>query len=125
MTSFGVQVFQQPHNGSVCQPACSLSQSELQVQLKDQLLLDSASTIDATIMNPDKVHNIRPNKKPIVMATNAGEMLLDKVATMPGQGNVTFNGIGMANVLGLSAMVAKHRVTMDTAVENAFLGASP
>ena len=50
VTSFGVQVFQQPHNGSVYQPACRLSQSELQVQLKDQLLLDSASTIEATIM---------------------------------------------------------------------------
>ena len=40
---------------------------------------------------------------------------------MPGQGNVIFNGMGMANVLGLSAMVEKYRVTMDTAVENAFL----
>ena len=49
-------------------------------------------------MNPELVHNVRPTSTPINMATNAGEILLDKIATVPGWGDVHFHEDGMANV---------------------------
>ena len=89
-------------------------------RLKDQILLDSGSGVSATFMNKDMVHTLRQTTKPIIMNTNAGDALLDKVATVPGWGEVHFHEEGMANIFGLSHMAKKHRVTMDSAIENAF-----
>ena len=84
-----------------------------QVELKDQILLDCGSGVKATFMNPDMVHNIRPTSNPINMTTNAGNTLLDTVATVPGWGEVHFHKDGMANIFGLHHMTQKHRVTFD------------
>ena len=39
--------------------------------LKDSLILDTGSTISATIMNEDMMTDIKKSKVPIIMTTNA------------------------------------------------------
>ena len=76
---------------------CSPIQGQVQqVELKDQILLDSGSGVKATFMNADLVHNVRPTSAPINMTTNGGETLLDEIATVPGWGDVHFHEDGMA-----------------------------
>ena len=87
--------------------------------------MDSGSGVKATFMNPDMVHNIRPTSNPINMTTNAGNTLLDTVATVPGWGEVHFHKDGMANIFGLYHMTLKYRVTFDSKKENAFLVHTP
>ena len=114
--------FQHPSEEQQCQACYMTCPEEDKVELKDLLLLDSGSTIKATITNKEMVHNIRPNPEPIAMSTNSGEALLDTLATVPGLADdVHFHEQGMANILGLYHMTLKCRVTMDTAVENCFL----
>ena len=54
--------------------------------LKDVFMLDTGSTIGATITNPGLVTNIRVSTNPITMATNAGTKVLDTEADIPGFG---------------------------------------
>ena len=125
VTSFQAQntgrmLFQQS-GGGYCQP-CNLGQTKQDnYDLMRLILLDSGSSIAASIANEEMAHNYRPCKEPLTMATNAGQTLLDTAADMPGWGEVYFNKDGMANIFGLYAMTQKYRVTMDSAIKNAII----
>ena len=88
--------------------------------LKDVFILDSGSTIDGTIMNPDFVTNVRPSKSPIGMTTNVGAKLLNIEAEVPGFGRVWFDPEQMANIFGLSKMSERYRITYDSEIDDAF-----
>ena len=54
--------------------------------LRRKLILDTGSTIEATIMNEDMLTNIRTSDKPLVMATNAGVKIMDLDGDLKGIG---------------------------------------
>ena len=88
--------------------------------LKDVFILDSGSTIDGTIMNPNFVINVCPSQSPIGMMTNVGAKTLTVEAEVPGFGQVWFDPEQMANIFGLSKLSKKFRVTYDSEKEDAF-----
>ena len=59
--------------------------------LKDVFILDTGSTISATIMNKNLVTNIRKSATPIVMTTNAGIKVLDTEAEITNFGKAMFD----------------------------------
>jgi len=86
-----------------------------------KFLLDTGSTLRATIKNQDLVTNVRKSKRPINMLTNAGSKVMDLDADVPGIGVGKFDPDQMANIFGFSHMADKHRITYDNAKEDAFL----
>jgi hypothetical protein len=56
--------------------------------LKDELMLDTGSTITVTVVNPNLATNIRLNKQPMTMATNAGTKQMIFEADIEGFGTV-------------------------------------
>ena len=87
----------------------------------DVIMLDTGSTMGATIMNPDFVTNIRLAKKPITMQTNAGSKLITLEADVSGFGTAYYDPTQVANIFGFAHMADKYRVTYDSKVEDAFL----
>jgi hypothetical protein len=81
--------------------------------LKDVWMLDTGSTIPATVANPNLVTNIRVSKQPLTMATNAGTKILRYEADIEGLGTVMHDEEQLANILGLAHMAKKHRVQFD------------
>jgi len=82
--------------------------------LRDVIILDTGSSIPATFMNPDFVQDIRPAKKPLRMATNAGTKILTMKGDVPDFGEVWYDPSQMANIIGFQHLAEKHRVTYDT-----------
>ena len=74
------------------------------INLTKKLMLDSGSTIKATIQNSDFLTNIRTSENPIVMSTNAGYKKMGLDGDLPGIGVVKYDGDQLANILGLSHM---------------------
>ena len=102
------------------QQASPTSPSYCFTELKDEILLDTGSTLGATFMNPG-VRGIKASKTPIKMSTNAGVKLLTSEGEVPGFGMAWFDPTQMANIFGFSKLVDKHRVTYDSALEDAFI----
>ena len=88
--------------------------------LKDSLILDTGSTIAATIMNEGLVTNIKKAKIPIVMTTNAGTKTLDTEAEILNFGKAMLDQMQSANVLGFLYLIERFRVTYDSDKEDAF-----
>ena len=84
-------------------------------------ILDSGSTIPATVMNQDLVKNIKPAYSPLHMKTNAGSKVINLKGDIPNFGSAWFDPEQIANIFGLSKMTDKYRVTFDSAKEDAFL----
>ena len=89
--------------------------------LKWKFLLDTGSTIQATIMNPDLATNMRPSDRPMIMSTNAGMRKLTVDADMEGTGVAKYDPQQITNMFGFSHMVDKYCVTYDSNVEDVFL----
>ena len=81
--------------------------------LKDVFILDTGSTISATIMNPDLITNIKPSKTTLAMATNAGTKKMDVEGNIIGYGSAWFDSTQMANIFGFSHMADKYRIQYD------------
>ena len=109
----GVDFFQSGH-------AIQLKQAGAPTDYKDQIILDSGSTIGATFMNPDLMMGIRPSQRPLYMSTNAGSKELKHEGEVPGFGMAYYDPTHIANIFGLNEMTKKYRVTFDSAVDNAF-----
>jgi hypothetical protein len=95
------------------------------VDFDNDLVIDSGSTIEATIKNPDLVSNVKASDRPLTMTTNAGKKVLNVEAEMPGVSRAYLDTDAMANILSLSYITNKYQVTMDSAVEDAFTVHSP
>ena len=89
--------------------------------LKDSFILDTGSTIGATIMNPNFVKNIRESTTPVTMSTNAGTKTMGMDADIEGFGTAKFDPDQMANIFGFSHMVDQYRITYDSDAEDAFV----
>ena len=88
--------------------------------MKNNILLDSGSML-RVFANPDVVQDIKTSTTMLEMATNGGTTMSNKVAQVPGFGQVWYNEKAIANIFGLSDLKNKHRVTYDSAKEDAFI----
>ena len=88
--------------------------------LKNTFILDTGSTINATVMNPNMIYDVRRSKHPTIMATNAGNKKMELEGNIAGFGVAKFDPDQMANILGFSHVRDKYRVTYDSDVEDAF-----
>jgi hypothetical protein len=88
--------------------------------LRDIIILDSGSTIGATIMNPDLITNLRKSKKTLRMSTNAGTKDIKLEGEVINFGKAWYDPSMMTNIFSLSGMADKHRVEYDSSKEDAF-----
>ena len=99
----------------------SLQQSGKFDHLKNSFLIDCASTIGATICNPDMITGIHVSPTPILMSTNAGTKKINLEGTVEGFGTAYYAPDMVANIFSLSKMAKKHHVTYDSWKEDAIL----
>ena len=88
--------------------------------LRNKFLLDTGSTMEATVTNKNLCTNPRKSEIPVLMKTNAGTRRLDTDVDIPGMSDAKFDSHQIANIFGFSHMVDKYRITFDSAKEDAF-----
>jgi hypothetical protein len=88
--------------------------------MKDEILLDNGSTT-SLFANADLVTRITKSEEILELATNAGTRQTNKKAEVPGFGQVWFDEKAIANIFGFADLVKKHRITYDSAIEDAFI----
>ena len=116
--------FQRITSESDCYPEVEVVNKQAATKfdyLKDVILLDTGSTLQATIMNPDFITGIRVSQNPIGMKTNAGTKRLNLEGKVNGLGTAWFDPEHCANIFGFSHVVDKNRITYDSDQEDAFL----
>ncbi len=88
--------------------------------LSEMILLDSDST-DSVFCNPSYVTNIRNTKETLKVLTNGGIMNSTQKCDVPYIGECWFNKESITNIIAMSNMRKKYRITMDTNKEAALI----
>ena len=89
-------------------------------KLNDVIILDTGSTIPATIANPDFITNLKTSDELLRMATNAGTKELNLKGEVIGFGDAWYDPDFMANIFSFSHMKSKYRITYDSKRDDAF-----
>jgi len=89
-------------------------------KLNDVIILDTGSTIPATIANPNFITNLKSSKESLRMATNTGTKELNLKGEVFGFGDAWYDPEFMANIFSFSHMKDKYRITYDSKVDDAF-----
>ena len=109
-----------PRDLSVQGMQLSLAQSRTTTAIPlDWLLLDSGSTI-SSVCNKHLISNLKPITTPLTVYTNGGSQTYSFTGTLnvfPLE--VYYDGSSIANILSLSKVCEKFRVTMDSGSEHA------
>ena len=84
------------------------------------ILLDTGSTA-SVFNNPRMLINIRGSKNTMRAYSNGGHQDTDKVGYFSGMFQVWFNPKSLLNILSLSNIRAKFRITIDTAVASCIM----
>ena len=92
--------------------------------MEETLLLDSGSGIDL-FCNPNWLSDIRSRTIPALIGTNAGSLSVDEEGEWNTYGSVPFSADAVTNILSLGVVTDRYRVTMDSAVDNAFYVHTP
>ena len=90
------------------------------IRYTKSLLLDSGSTF-SVCNNPKMLINLRRCKRPISEVSNGGVLTTNLEGDLPGSFTIYHNPESLMNILALSDMRKRFRVTMDTSVEVAML----
>merc|ERR1712194_84399 len=109
-------MFIQPHIHSQGEKQSVCSKNLI---LKTWILLDSQSTVDV-ISNGDLLTKIHQVKTTLRIRCNAGMKTTNFRGHLSGYGWVWFYPDGIANILSLSRVKDKYRVTFDSATDNCF-----
>ena len=88
------------------------------------VLLDNQSTIDVFV-NHRLVKNIRRIDQYMYIHCTAGVTRTNLVSELPGYGTVWFHPDGIANILSLSRVKTKYRITFDSDENNEFIVHKP
>ena len=86
--------------------------------MRNLILLDSGST-DTVFCNKDFVKNIRPSKTQMKINTNGGVMIFKMICDIPDLGTFWYNEFALTNIINLSHMRQKFKITYDSEFENA------
>jgi len=81
---------------------------------KSWILLDSQSTVNV-FSNEKLISNIRELKHILTLHYNAGKVSVTQKGDLRGYGTVWYYPEGIANILSLSKVQKKHRITFDSA----------
>ena len=92
--------------------------------LTDLIVMDSGSSSDL-FCKLEWLLKVEQSKTPASLETNAGKITVDKAGTLPDYGKVMYSPKAMTNILSLAMASDKYRITMDTAIDNAFLVHTP
>ena len=84
------------------------------------IILDNGSSM-SIFHDRELVDDIRKAKQPIKIATNAGSRAVFNEANVEGFGTVWYDENAIANIFALRDIKNKHRVTYDSAKEDAFI----
>jgi hypothetical protein len=87
---------------------------------KSWILLDNQSTVDV-FCNRGLLTNVRETNKLMNIRCNAGVTRTNMVGELNGYGKVWYNPKGIANILSLSQVEKKHRVTYGSTASKAFI----
>jgi hypothetical protein len=92
--------------------ACMLDATQLHQaeknNLKDMFIIDTGSTIGATVTNPDLLTGLRPSKTTLRMQTNAGTKKMNLVGDVIGFGEAWYDPDMLTNIFSFSKMADKH-----------------
>ena len=84
------------------------------------ILLDNQSTVDV-FTNQQLLKNIRRAKKNMFIHCTAGVAKTNLVGDLSGYGTVWYHPNGIANILSLSKVKEKYRITFDSDINNQFI----
>ena len=73
--------------------------------LRDSILLNTGSTIGATVCNPKFITNVKPTDEILHMTTNAGCNNVDQKGDVLGLGKAWFNPKFITNIFGFSHLL--------------------
>ena len=90
----------------------------------DWILLDNGSTLDI-FHNRRLLQNIRTSATTMKIRCNAGVKRTNKIGTLPGYGDVWYDEHGIANILSLSNVIKRYRVTYDSRNNDGFIVHKP
>ena len=79
--------------------------------------MDQVSTL---FCNPKWLHGIDTRSDTAILNTNGGNLAVNQEGTLADYGTVPFHPEGLTNILSLGTLSDRHRIAMDTAVDNAF-----
>ena len=92
--------------------------------MKQWILLDNQSTVDI-FCNSDLLMNVRRVKSNMSIETNGGVLSTNMKGYLKGYGDVWFHPKAIANILALSNVIKKYRVTYDSGRNNMFVVHKP
>ena len=84
------------------------------------ILLDNQSTVDV-FTNRRPLKNIRRSNKNMFIHCTAGVAKTNLIGVLPGYGTVWYHPNGIANILSLSKVKEKYRVTFDSDINSQFM----
>jgi hypothetical protein len=91
---------------------------------KTWVLLDSQSTVDV-FHNSELLTNIRSVSRGMRINSHGGTSITNQQGDLPGYGTVWYDPAGIANILSLSKVKQKFRVTYDSAASDTFIVHKP
>jgi hypothetical protein len=99
--------------------AATTTQTMFQDELEDVIILDTGSTMGATVMNPKLLSKIKKATKPLEMVTNAGTKKMFYKGVIHGFGDALYDPNRVANIFGFAKLEDQCRITYDSSVEKA------
>ena len=94
--------------------------------LRNLILLDTGSTIGATVCNPKFIANVKPTDEILHMTTNAGCKNVELTDDVLGLGKAWFDPKFIMNIFGFLHLIdLGYDITYDSTVEDAFVCKHP